>query len=101
MIYNLTNATNATNLLGFTQELNVLADGYLGIMILVVFWFISFIVFTQYEQDTVKNFTASFTLTTVIALLLITTDLIAWWVVSIPIILTGIFVLILFITHKN
>ncbi len=59
MWYNLT-SINATNVLTFTQGINqTFMFNWLGTLILVVLFFISFISMNYYWQDTQLNFTIS------------------------------------------
>lgn len=87
MAYNMTNVTNASNLYEMTTALNILSDGMIGIFFLVAFFFLTFMIFKRYEEDTRKVMLACSTLCIIISVLLWSIQLIAWHILIYPIII--------------
>ncbi len=88
--YNLT-AVDATNALTFTQDINTgFMQNDLGNLILIVIFFVSFISFSYYQDDTKLNLTAA---SSIIAILSIPLRLLSLTPDFTPFLCWGIFAL--------
>jgi hypothetical protein len=47
--YNLSGLQNSGDLLTLTQQTNIIADGLLGFILLIILWFVLFIAFKTYD----------------------------------------------------
>ena len=86
--YNLTNISGSSNLYDFMTEANVLADGYIGVFIVIVMWLILFMAFKKFETK-IAFTTSSF----IVALISILLKIMGWINTSymtVPIIMVAI-----------
>lgn len=86
-LYNLTNVTEARNILEMTQAVNQLSGGILGTSLLFVIFILSLIVFKRDEYDTKRLFITASSITTVFAVLFGSVNLIEWWKMIFPLLI--------------
>lgn len=94
MPYNLTNVTNSNNPWEMLYHLNKLADGLIGIMLLVAVFIIVFFVFKKREKDTKEVLLVDSLISTFLAILLWAAQLIEWFVIIYPMVLLFVSILV-------
>lgn len=98
MVYNTTNLTNANNFYDQLIAVNSLADGYIGLFLLASVFFILFIVFKKYEQDTKETLLFCSIITSLIGVLMWAIQLISWKILIYPIIMIFVSVIVYMFT---
>lgn len=85
-MYNLTNITDANNLVEMTVAVNNMSNGYLGIMMLACIFFVGFIAMRQYEKDILSTSVAAFAITNVIGVIMWAMQFITIGILAYPLI---------------
>lgn len=86
-LYNLTNVTDANNMYETLVGINQLSNGLFALFILASLFFVLFMVFKKYEQDTKAVLLTTSTIVVVVSVLFWTIELITWRIMIYPVIL--------------
>lgn len=92
-LYNITNITNADNLLAQTIALNDVADNLIGYSILAITFFVPFTMIMSRTQDPLKSLATASFFTAIIATVLMPLGLLALWAYTSLIVITAVAVL--------
>ena len=89
MVYNTTNLTNANNYFDIVKSISQSnGGGYIGIVILLMVFFILFISLKRHSDDTKSTFLTCSILTTIVGFLLLTINLISLSILIYPMLMT-------------
>lgn len=90
-MYNLTNITTSNNYYEILVATNDMTGGWIGLFWLVSLFVVMFVVFKRREQDTLAVLLTDSVITSIIGVLLWAMNLLAWYVLIIPITLIFVF----------